>query len=88
MGVGNIWEISVPSTQFCFEPKTAIKIKSRGTWVAQSVKHPTLAKVMISQFMSSSLMSGSVMTAQGLEPASASVSPSLSVPPRPLKNKH
>ena len=50
-------------------------------WVAQSVKHPTLAEIMISQFVSSSTASGSVLTAQSLEPASDSVSPSLSVPP-------
>ena len=48
--------------------------------MAQLVKHPTLAQVMISRFISSSLMSGSVLTAQGLESASDSVSPSLSAP--------
>ena len=51
----------------------------RGTWVTQSVKRPTSAQVMISQFVSSSPMSGSVLTAQNLEPASDSVSP-LSTP--------
>ena len=35
----------------------------RGTWVAQSVKHRTSAQVMISQFVSSSPASGSVLTA-------------------------
>ena len=25
VGEGGIWEISVPSTQFCYEPKTALK---------------------------------------------------------------
>ena len=55
----------------------------RDTWVAQWVKCLTSAQVMISQFVSSSPVSGSVLTAQGLEPASDSVSPSLSVP-RPL----
>ena len=49
--------------------------------MAQSVKCPALAQVMISQFMGSSPMSGSVLTAQSLEPASDSVCPSLSVPP-------
>ena len=49
-----------------------------GTWVAQSVKHPTAAQVMISCLMSSSPASGSVLTAQILEPASGSVSFSLS----------
>ena len=46
--------------------------------MAQSVKHPTLAQVMISQSVSSSPGLGSVLTAQSLEPASDSVSPSLS----------
>ena len=49
--------------------------------MAQAVKHPTSAQVMISQFVSLSPMSGSVLTAQSLEPASDSVSPSLSAPP-------
>ena len=52
-----------------------------GAWVAQSVKYPTLAQVMISQSVSSSPASGSVLTAQTLEPVSDSVSPSLSDPP-------
>ena len=52
-----------------------------GTWVAQSVKHPTLAQVMISRFVGSSPAWGSVLTAQSLEPALDSVSPSLSAPP-------
>ena len=46
-----------------------------------SVKRPTSAQVMISKFVSLSPTSGSVLTAQGLEPVSDSVSPSLSVPP-------
>ena len=50
-------------------------------WVAQSVEHPTSAQVMISQFVSLSPALGSVLTAQSLEPASDSVSPSLSAPP-------
>ena len=56
------------------------KTKFRGTWVAQSIKRLTSAQVMISQFVSSSPASGSVLTAQSLEPASHSVSPSLSLP--------
>ena len=55
-------------------------ISSRGAWVAQSVERPTSAQVMISWFMSSSHASGSVLTARSLEPASDSVSPSLSAP--------
>ena len=50
----------------------------RGAWVAQSVKCPTSAQVMISPFVSSSPASGSVLTAWSLESASDSVSPSLS----------
>ena len=59
-------------------------IKSRiyvGTSVAQLVKCPTSTRVMISRFMGSSPTSGSVLTAQSLEPLSDSVSPSLSTPP-------
>ena len=52
----------------------------RGTWVAQPVKHPTSAQVSISWFVSSSPVTGSVLTAQSLEPASDSVSSSLSAP--------
>ena len=53
-----------------------------GAWVAQSVKRPTSAQVMTSRFRSSSPASGSVLTARSLEPASDSVSPSLSAPPQ------
>ena len=53
---------------------------SRGTWVAQSVKRPTSAQVMISRSVSSSPASGSVLTARSLEPVSDSVSPSLLLP--------
>ena len=49
--------------------------------MAQSFERLTLAQVMISRFVGSSPASGSVLTAQSLEPASDSVSPSLSVPP-------
>ena len=52
----------------------------RGAWVDQSVKHPTSAQVMISQFVGSSPELGSVLiTAQKLEPASDSMSPFLSL---------
>ena len=43
-----------------------------GIWVAQSVKCPTSAQVMISQFTSSGPTSGSVLIAQSLEPATDS----------------
>ena len=49
--------------------------------VAQSVKRPNSAQVMIPWFVSSSLASGFVLTAQSLELALDSVSPSLSAPP-------
>ena len=52
--------------------------KNRGIWVAQSVKCPALAQVMISRSVSSSPTSSPVLPAQSLEPASDSVSPSLS----------
>ena len=59
--------------------------------MALLVKRPTLTQVMISQFMSSSFESGSVMTAQSPEPTWDSVSPSLcpwrSLPPSKI-NKH
>ena len=58
-----------------------IKKIIRGAWVAQSVKRPALAQVMISGFTGLSPMSGSVWTAQSLEPASNSVCVSLSTPP-------
>ena len=65
---------------------------SRGAWVAQSVERPASSQVMISRSVSSSPASGSVLTAQSLEPASCSVSPSLCpspahVLPLSLKNK-
>ena len=53
----------------------------QGRLGGSAVKWPTLAQVMILQFVSSSPTSGSVLTAQSLEPASDSVSPSLSAPP-------
>ena len=49
-------------------------------WVAQSVKCPASAQVMISRFMSWSPASGCVLTARSPEPASDSVSPFLSLP--------
>ena len=53
------------------------KIHSQGAWVAQSVKHPTLAQAMSLWCVGLSPESGSVLTAQSLEPALDSVSPSL-----------
>ena len=48
--------------------------------MAQSVERMTSAQVMISQFEGLSPTWGSVLTAQSLEAASDSVSPSLSLP--------
>ena len=70
--------------------------RKRGAWVAQSVKHPALAQVMVSWFVSSSPMLGSVLTAQSLETVSDSVSPflcsspvrALSLSLSPKINKH
>ena len=56
------------------------KLTPRGAWVAPLVKGPTSAQVTISRSVSSSPASGSVLTAQSLEPALDSVSPSLSLP--------
>ena len=72
--------------------KFNIKKLTRRAWVAQSVKRPTSAQLMISQFVSSSPTLGSVLTAQSLEPPLAFVSYSLSTPPPcvlflSLKNK-
>ena len=58
-----------------------MELSSRGTSVAQAVKCPTSDQVTISQFVSSSPVSGCVLRAQSLEPASDSVSPSLSTSP-------
>ena len=52
-------------------------------WLSHVVKRLTLAQGTVSWFMSSSPALGSVLTAQSLEPASDSVSPSLSPPPLP-----
>ena len=52
----------------------------RGSWVAQSVKRLTSAQVTISWSVGLSPLSGSVLTAQSLEPALDPVSPSVSAP--------
>ena len=55
--------------------------------MAQLVEQPTLAQVMISSFVNLGSTWGSVVTAQCLEPALDSVSPSLQPFSPPLKNK-
>ena len=67
-----------------FDEGTSLNMLERlgGAWVAQSVKCPTSAQVMISLFVSSSPALDTGLTAQSLEPASDSVSPSLFAPPQ------
>ena len=62
-------------------PNGNIRKHHWGACVAQSVKRPISTQVTISQSVGSSPASGSVLTARSLEPASDSVSPSLSAPP-------
>ena len=57
----------------------------RDAWLAQSVKGLTSSQVVISQSVSSSPVSGSVLTAQSLELASDSGCPSLSLCPSPTR---
>ena len=45
-------------------------ILTQGAWEAQSVKCPTSAQVVILQSVSLSPVSGSMLTAQSLQPAS------------------
>ena len=89
-----LWEIrketfQAPSTESGSWSATALfwlfrfsaQISSfRGAWVAQSVKLPTSAQLMISWVVSSCPTLGSGLTVQSLEPALGSVSPSLSAP--------
>ena len=74
-----------------YKADTVLKLEIQwGPWVAQSIERPTSAQVMISQSMSSSPTSDSVLTAQSLEPAADSVSLSLCPSPAStlsLKNK-
>ena len=56
-------------------------IETRVPGGVQSVKYLTSAQVVISRRVGWSPESGSVLTAQSLEPASDSVSPSFSAPP-------
>ena len=67
--------------QRCMRLPFKVRYCSRGAWVAQSVKRPTSAQVTISWSVSLSPASGSGLMDQSLEPASDSVSPSLSAPP-------
>ena len=69
--------ITIKQFKWIFGFLVHLKVKFGGAWVAQSVKRPTSAQVTISQSVSSSPASGSVLTVQSLEPVSDSVSPSL-----------
>ena len=62
-------------------------MEARGAWVAQLVKHPTSARVMISRFVGSGPTSGSVLTARSLEPVSPSLSAPLPLMPVSLPQK-
>ena len=67
------WEVLSQTAKAPLLWENDIKMpKFGGTWVAQSIKRPTSAQVMISP---------SVLTAQSLVPALNSVSLSLSAPP-------
>ena len=76
--------LQILSPSFSAPPLLSLSFKTKywGTWVAQSVERPTSAQVVILRSVSSSPASGSVLTAQSLEPVSDSVSPSLSAPPQ------
>ena len=88
--LGSTWRTSESSYQgqgsnFVMHPNDMgslfKNVDSWGTWVAQSVEHPTSAQVTVSRLVSSGPALGSVLMAQSLQPASDSVSPSLSAPP-------
>uniref|UniRef100_A0ABI7WJF9 Nuclear receptor subfamily 2 group F member 2 n=1 Tax=Felis catus TaxID=9685 RepID=A0ABI7WJF9_FELCA len=72
---------NIPRKENTPRPSCFLKDTFQVTLVAQSVKHLTSARVMMSQFVGSSPVSGSVLTARSLEAAWDSVSPSLSAPP-------
>ena len=72
---------SVVLTSFLPQASLFLKTSIRGVRVAQLIKRPASAQVTISQFVGSSPSSGSVRTAQSLEPVLDSVSPSLFAPP-------
>ena len=77
--MGNTFKTAKISKTISLEINLKIH-KPRGAWLAQLVKRPTSAQVMISRFVGSSPVLGSVLIAWSLEPASDSVSPSLFLP--------
>ena len=88
------WGVDSFSPQLPQIREEGIKLKENGgAWVAQSVKRPTSAQVMISYSVSLSPTLGSALTAQSLEPASHSALPplmvclSLSLPPQKINKQ-
>ena len=81
-----------PNTYATITWKGLLKMQTRGAWVAQSVKCPTSARVMISQLVSSSPASGSLLSVQiPLQVLCLPLSlhrPCLHSVSLPLKNKH
>ena len=75
------WECKLVQPLWKTVLEVSQKTKNRGAWVAQLVGRPTSARVMVSRSMGSSPTSGSVLISRSPEPASDSVSPSLSAPP-------
>ena len=63
------------------EPRGTCGGLSRGAWGLSWLRVRLGDQVMISRFVSSGPMSGSVLTPRSLEPASDSESPSVSAPP-------
>ena len=80
--VNSIWQpsfLKMSSSFYSLFKKIFLKRENtRGAWVAQSVGWLTIAQVMISWSVSLSPTLGSGLSAQSLEPASDSVSASLS----------
>ena len=88
---GGIWELTVLSTQFCYQPKTALKNSQWGwggvgTWVAHLVEHLTLdfSSGHDPRVVGSSPLSGSKWSTK---PASDSLSPSAPLPQMLSKTK-
>ena len=78
-GICTIWP------EFSLDIAKQVDVTSKsglGGWVAQSVKHPTSARVMTPRFVGSRPAWGSVLTAQSLEPASDSLPESPQSPTR------
>ena len=73
--------LTPPLLQFHLLIDNSTSTSKANCWVAQSVKRPTSARVMISRFVGSSPALGSALTAQSLEPASG-FCVSLSGPPQ------